>query len=339
MSIIRGNQGYVMLSDKQATYGTKKVPTVTGTIAAGEDLQTVKPNKQVLTDRIRNSEAPTYVQKGMIHVEGTLTYDFIPDEALGINLALLLGANNTVAGSATTGYTHTFNGWSTCTDIPTSGITIQKLVGGCDNTMLVDNISCFANSFDLTIPEDGIITYAVNYMGNKNTFGGTLATPSYSEVTPFEGWMSHLEIGTVIGSTTAIKIREASLSVNNNLTMVSDHNASNQYPSGFAYNSRTVDLSISLTQENNLTLYNYFKDDTENAVKLVLTHPSLAGTSSGVYKLTISLPRVTWLGEEPKLDSADVLTGSYNLSALKDATTGYQIKAELVNSQSGVYSV
>ena len=339
MSYIRGNQGYVMLSDKQPTYGTKKVPTYTGTISAGEDLQTVKPGKAVLTDRIRNEEAPSIVVKGKIHVEGTLTYDYIPDEALGINLAMLLGSSNTVAGSSTVGYTHSYSAWSACTGIPESGVTVQKLIGGCDNTMLADNISCFANSFELTVPEEGVVTYAMNYMGQKNTFGGTVASPSYSTVNPFEGWMAHLEIGTVIGSTTAIKIKEATLSINNNLTMVTDHNASNQYAAGFIPNSRSVDMSITVTQENNLTLYNYFKDDTENAVKLILTHPTKAGSASGVYSLTFNLPRVTWLGEEPKLDSTDVLTGSYNFTALKDATTGYQVSAELVNSQSGTYSV
>jgi hypothetical protein len=45
------------------------------------------------------------------------------------------------------------------------------------------------------------------------------------------------------------------------------------------------------------------------------------------------------MGEEPKLDSADVLTGSYSLTALKDPVTGYQVQAILVNSQSGAYSV
>jgi len=339
MTYVRGNQGYVMLSDKQSTYGTKKVPTYTGTIAAGEDLQTVKPSKAVLTDRIRNNEAPSIVVKGTQHVEGSLTYDFIPDEAMGINLAMILGSDNTVSGSATTGYTHTFNGWSACTGIPTSGVTVQKLIGGCTNTMLADNISCFANSLDLTIPEDGAVTYGVNYMGQKNTFGGTLASPSYSAVNIFEGWMAHIEIGSVIGSTVAVAITEASLSINNNLSMITDHNASSKYPSAFVPNSRTVDMSITMKQEDNLTLYNYFKDDTENAVKLILTHPDKAGSASGVYSLTISLPRVTWLGEEPKLDSADVLTGSYSLSALKDTVTGYQIKAELVNSQSAIYSV
>lgn len=339
MAYIKGNQGYVMLSGRQTTFGTKTTPTYTGTIQAGEDLQTVKPQKQAMTDRIRNRVAPSYVQKGKIHVEGTLTFDLIPDEAEGINLAMVLGGANTVSGSSTTGYTHTFSASSACLDYPQSGITIQKFLGGCGSTMLVDNISCFANSFTLTIPEDGVVTYAVNYMGVKNEYGGAKATPSYSAKNPFEGWMAHVEVGSVIGSTTAIKITEATLSINNNLQMMTDHNASNQYPSGFVPGSRTVEMSITLKQEDSLTMYNYFKDDTENAVKLVLTHPSLAGSSSGVYSLTFNLPRVTWLGEEPKLDSVDVLTGSYNLTALWSEASGYDIQAILVNSQSGVYTI
>ena len=339
MSYLKGNQGYVMVSDRQSAYGTKKIPTYTGTIQAGEDLQLVKPQKTVSTDRIRNSEAPSFISKGKIHVEGTLTYNLIPDEAEGINLAMTLGGANTVTGSSTTGYTHTFNAWSACLDYPQSGITVQKFLGGCNSTMLVDNISCFVNSFTLTVPEDGIVTYACNYMGMKNEFGGAKATPAYSTKNPFEGWMAHVEIGSVIGSTTAIKIREATLTINNNLTLMTDRNASNQYPSGFVPNSRTVEMTIGLSQEDSLTMYNYFKDDTENAVKLVLTHPTLAGSSSGVYSLTFNLPRVTWMGEEPKLDSADILSGNYSLQALKDATTSYQVQAILVNSQSGAYNV
>jgi hypothetical protein len=339
MVYIRGNQGYVMLSDRQTAYGTKKIPTYTGTIAAGEDLQIVKPQKQVMTDRIRSSSSPTFVQKGKIHTEGTLTFDLIPDEAEGINLAMLFGANNIVAGNSSTGYTHTFSAWSGVTDFPASGITVQKLVGGIDNTMLVDNISCFVNSFELTIPEDGIVTYAVNYMGKTNSFGGTLAVPSYSAKSPFEGWMAHVEVGTTIGSTAAIAIKSATLSIQNNLTLLPDRNASNQYPQAFVPNSRTATMSIELTQEASLTLYNYFLNDTENAVKLVLTHPTLAGSASGVYSLTFNMPRVTWLGEEPKLNSADVLNGSYNFQIMKDSVTGYDIQAILVNSQSGIYTV
>jgi hypothetical protein len=270
---------------------------------------------------------------------GTFTYDLIPDEAEGINLAMTLGGDNSVTGSATTGYTHTFNAWSACLYYPQSGITVQKFLGGCGSTMLVDNISCFVNTYTLTIPEDGAVTYAIGYMGKTNEYGGAKATPTYSTKNVFEGWMAHVEIGSVIGSTTAIKIREASLTINNNLQMVTDHNASNQYPSGFFPNSRSVEMSVTLTQEDSLTMFNYFKDDTENAVKLVLTHPQLAGTSSGVYSLTFNMPKVTWLGEEPKLDSADVLTGNYNLQALWDETTGYDIQAILVNSESGTYTV
>lgn len=339
MANLKGNQGFVMLSGKQDTFGTKATPTYTGTIQAGEDLQMVKPQKQVMTDRIRLSQAPTFVQKGKMHVEGSLTYDYFVGEAMGINLALLLGSNNTVAGTVSTGYTHTFNESSTCTDFPTSGITIQKFLGGCGSTMLVDNISCFANSFTLTVPEDGVVSYAVSYMGVKNEFGGTKATPSYSAVSPFEGWMAHVEVGTVIGSTSAIKIKECTLTINNNLQMLPDRNASNQYPSGFVPGVKTVEMSLSLSQEDSLTMYNYFKNDTENAVKLVLTHPTLAGTVSGAYSLTFNMPRVTWMGEEPKLDSADVITGSYSLQALKDSVTGYQIQAVEVNATSGTYSV
>ena len=120
---------------------------------------------------------------------------------------------------------------------------------------------------------------------------------------------------------------------------MTDRNASNQYPSGYVPNSRTVEMTIGLAQEDSLTMYNYFKDDTENAVKLVITHPTLAGSSSGVYSLTFNLPRVTWMGEEPKLDSADIISGNYSLTALKDATTGYQVQAILVNTQSGAYNV
>ncbi len=338
MAYSRGNQGYVMLSDKQSALTTKKVPTYTGTIAAGEDLQLVKPSKQVFTDRIRNRVAPSYTQKGTIHVEGTLTFDDIPDEALGINLAMLSGSLNTVTGTVSTGYTHTMNFWSSCSDFPTNGITVQKLVGGCDNTKLVDNIGCFVNTFTYTVPEDGVATYGVSYMGINNSWGGTLATPSYSAVAPVEGWMSQLKIGSAIGSVAAVNLKSCTLTINNNLQLITDHNVSNQYPSGYVPNSRTCEFTFEVSQEDSLTLYNYFVD-TENAVQLVMTHPDNAGTTSGVYSRTFNLPRVTWLGEEPKLDSADVLTGTYTMQALWDEDLGYDVLATIVNSQSGTYSV
>jgi hypothetical protein len=339
MVYTKGNQGFVMLSDKQTALLTKKVPTLTGTIAAGEDLQLVKPQKQALTDRIRNRVAPSIVQKGKIHVEGSLTFDFIPNEVMGINLAMLLGSVNTVAGTSSVGYTHTFNAWSTATDFPVSGITIQKFLGGVGSTMLVDNIGCFVNSMDLTIPEDGVVSYAVNYMGIKNEYGGSKATPAYSAVAPFEGWMATLSIGAAIGSVAAVPFKDCTLNISNNLTMVTDHNASNQYPTAYIPNSRSVTMSVNVSQEDALTWYNYFKDDTVNAVQLVLTHPTLAGSASGVHSLTFKLPTVTWLGEEPKLDSNDALSASYNLVALWDTVTGYDVQAILVDGIAAVVSV
>lgn len=337
---LKGSKGYVMLSVKQDTFGTAKTPTITGTIQAGEDLKIQKSSKQVLTDRIRNKVAPDYVQIGRSSVAGTLTYDFVPNEAMALSLAMVLGSNNTATGGATTGYTHTFNAWSACTGVPVSGVTVQKLLGGCTFAMLADYISMFTNSFELTVPEDGIVTYAVNYMGVKNQYGvSALATPAYSNVNPFEGWMAKVSVGALIGSVSAVSMKECKLSINNNLQMDTDHNASNQYPSGFSFGTRTVEMEITITQEDNLTFYNYFKDDTINAVQLELTHPTLAGSSSGAHSLTFKLPRVTWLGDEPTLDSADVITATYKLQALWDTVTGYDIQAILVDGVAGTLVV
>jgi hypothetical protein len=340
MAYVRGNQGYVMISAKQSDNVTKATPVYTGTIASGEDFKTVKPQKQVLTDRIRNNNRPSIVQLGKIHTEGSMTYDFMPDEAIGINLAMIAGSNNTVAGNASVGFTHTMNFWSSCADSVSVGVTVQKLVGGCANTLLVDNIGSFANSFQLTVPEDGVITYAMNYMGTKSAFGGsTLSTPSYSSQSPFEGWMAKFSVGALIGSVSAINIKTLSLTVNNNLQMITDHNASNQYPSAFVSSGRSVEISFEVTAEDNLTLYNYFLNDTTNACKLELIHTALAGSASGVHSLTFNMPKVTWLGDEPTINAADTLTTTYTMTALYDSVTGYDIQAVLVNSQSGVYSV
>jgi hypothetical protein len=329
-----------MISGKQTDNLTKATPTYTGTIAAGEDLKLVKPQKQILTDRIRNSNSPTIVQKGRMHVEGTLNFDCIPDEALGICLAMVAGSNNTVSGNVSTGYTHTYNFWSACSEMVSVGVTFQKLVGGCTSAILADYIGCFANTFEMTIPEDGIITYSVNSMGVKNTFAGSsLSSPSYSNKNPFEGWMAKLSVGTVIGSVSAISIKSAKITIANNLQMITDHNASNQYPTTFLPSTRTVNLEFEISQEDNLTFYNYFVNDTENAVQLEITHPQLAGSASGVYSIIFKLPKVTWLGDEPTINSADVIAGSYKLQALKDSITGYDIQAVIVNSQSGTYSV
>lgn len=340
MGYVRGNQGYVMISGKQTDNVTKATPTYTGTIAAGEDLKTVKPQKQVLTDRIRKNVAPTMVQIGKIHTEGTLTFDMMPDEALGINLAMIAGSNNTVSGTASVGYTHTMNFWSQTSDAVSVGVTIQKLLGGYSNVLLGDFIGTFANSFELTIPEDGVITYAMNYMGVKSVFGGSsIGAPSYSTQSPFEGLMAKLSVGSVIGSVSAIKFKTAKLTINNNLQMITDHNASNQYPSDFLSSGRQVTFSFEVTEEDNLTLYNYFLNDTTNALKLEITHSALAGSASGVHSLTINLPKVTWLGEEPTIKSTEAITSSYNVTALYDPVTGYDVQAILVNSQSGTYSV
>jgi len=340
MAFIEGHSGYAGFSLAQTDLNTKQTIDKYVSAQAGGDTKLVKPQKQVMRDTIRKNIAPTIVQKGRTHVEGTETLDFIPNEGAGIALAMTLGNNNTVTGDAASGYTHTFNAATASSEFSANGVTFQRFLGGTAQTNVVDYKGMFANSLEFAIPEEGAVTFGLGMVGINAEYGAsTIATPTYSAKAPFEGWMGSVKIGADIDNVAAVSMKSCTLSIQNNVSLTTDHDQSTQLNGGRTLGTRSVTVSFEITQEDNLTFFDYFKDDTINAIQINLVHPELAGSSSGAHSLTINLPAVTWLGDEPTPDSVEAVTGSYNMEVLFDETEGYDIKAVLVNSQTGTYAV
>jgi hypothetical protein len=297
-----------------------------------------RPNKAVKSS-LRGTRGKTFVVKGRSNTGGACTGPLMPDEIFwGIGWADLLGNNNTVTGSAGAGYTHTYNEHSSPAHYPDYGATIETNKGSSNTSLMFDFIGSFLKVLTLEIPEDGEVTWSAEYTGVDEETGGTASTPSFHCGNPAESYMVDIQLGTTITSTSSFAWKSGNWSYDNGVSMIWEGN--NQAPVARAYpamanctGSIVADLQESLTQ------YNYWKYDTDVAIKIIITHVELAGTSSGVYKLTINMPRVQFMGDPPELSGEEILQITYNYEALEHCTLGYTVQVEVVNSESGTYSV
>lgn len=289
---------------------------------------------------IRKNQDMTIPVRGTLDVSGSISGPLVPDEAFGgIVLAMLFGNNNAVSGSAGAGYTHTFSQArvGTVADYPAYGATIEALIGGADATLMRDFIGCFVKGYTLTLGKDGAIECQVEWVGIKETDGDTASTPTYSTKLPFEGWMGDLKLGAAIGSVASVEFQSATLKIDNGVKLVPGLNG--RYSIGRTYGPIQASLEFEMDLREDLTVYNYWKNETERAARLLITHDQLAGGSSGVYSLQFDLPRVIFDGDVPNIEGEAEIKHKVTMKAGYDPTTTKTISAVVVNSQSGVYAV
>lgn len=294
-----------------------------------------EPNKKVVPD-IAKGRMYTQVSRGGIEVSGGVSGFLSPDEIFGgIGWADLMGASNTVSGSAGTGYLHTFNDSGA---FSVFGQT-QEIQKGNSSTVMWDMIGMFLSKLSLEIGSEDLVKFSADYVGVSEATGGTSSAATFTAKPPAEGWMVDILVASSLGASFT------SLSITTGATFAYDNKLKMAKGIGSRYAvNRSLgrpDITLDFTQifQDDLTVYNYFKNNTENAVKIVITHDSLAGTSSGVYSWTIYLPRVTWLGNSPELTGQEEITKSGKLQALQDPTYGYACKVEILNSESGAYTL
>lgn len=302
----------------------------------------VKKNRpdKALKPTIRRTRGKTIVVKGNSSVGGPISGPLIPDEIFqAIGWADLMGGNNAVSGDATTGYTHTFDEPASASDYSTAGVTIEANKGSSGTELMFDYIGSFLKSLELTFPESGEVTWAAEYVGKDEESGGANSSPSYSTVNPFETCMVDIQIGTTISSTTSTTFKSGNWKYDNGVAMNYAGNSCTPVAATYAP-IPIVNGTINKDLEEDLTEYNYWINDTDIAMKIVITHTELAGSSSGEYSLTINMPRVQVMGDSPELGSAEEIPQLIlNYEALQHESLGYTCQVVIVNSESGTYSI
>ncbi len=203
-----------------------------------------------------------------------------------------------------------------------------------------DFLGCFLNKLTITVPEDDVVNVAAEWMGHSEILGDTKSTPTYTNVSPFESWMVELEIGDTIGATSPLKFTDLTFEYTKNVKMKYQKLNSTRYPIDRTYTVPEVALSFNLNAEDNTTLQELFKNNTEKAVKIILKHDVLSGSNPGSeYEIVINLPRLTIMDAVDNLDTLEDINLPVNMIALKDDVEGHTVEITSKNSVSGTYSV
>ncbi len=325
---------------KQTAIDTGVAATAFQTIYPSVSLQENRPGRTRFVG-IRRDQNYQHSTKGPINVSGSVSGPLIPDEAFhGIVLAALLGNNNSVSGSATVGYTHVLSQPTptTTANYPAAGATLELNLGSSGVTLHRDFIGCFLSKYQISGKENGPVDVVTDWVGRSQTDGDTVASATYSSVPAFEPYMATLSIGTSLASMSTVEITDFNIAISNGVKMLVSH--ATRYPIDRAFGLIDAILEFGMYLREDLTIYNYFKNETEMAVKLVLTHTTLAGSSSGYHTLQFEFPRVIFIGDPPNLNNTDEIKHSVKMQALKGTGSDlFTVKITAINSQSGTYAV
>lgn len=335
-SIMQAYDGYLGRGTQTASISTSVVASQFQRIT--DATITYKESGKKVVPHIQKQRHFVDVARGVSEVSGGVSGFLTPDEIFGgIGWADLMGNSNTVSGSASVGFTHTFtDGAGSTFSAYGQTIEIQK---GNSSTVMWDMIGMFLNKLSLEVAAEDIVKFSADYIGVSEATGGTSSAATFNNDPPSEGWMVDVSYATTLGAsfTSLPIVTGATFSYDNKLKIVRGIGSR----TGVDRSVGRPEIMLDFTQifKDDLTVYNFFKNNTENAIKITITHDSLAGTSSGVYSWTISLPRVTWLGDSPELSGEEELTKAGKLQALYSSVYGYACKVEILNSESGTYSV
>ena len=346
-NIAQGWSSYIGFGTQTVDQFTASDPTIFQEFNADESMSEVEANKGAVTGGIRYSQSFVTVRQSKRSVEGSSGTGFLypNDYYFGKIWGAILGNNQTVSGDATTGYTHTFVEQTSQAEAPQFGETIEVMRGGeitlsAANENLFKYIGCFANTVTLSLPEDDNISLAAEWVGIKEEYNATPnVAPTFSNVPQLESWQAVIKVGDTLGTAAQIKYSDATFSIAKEVVMTND--GSSRYPDCpvFGKPVYTVELNQITTEMISSGLYGAWKDNTDQAMIIELTSDQLAGTSSGVYKITINIPRMTILGDTPNVSGTQQFMHPVRFTALQDESAGYTVQVQVVDAVAGTYDV
>lgn len=342
MSTLQGWEHYVGFGN-QSALGTKVDPTKFQHVDYAVSLKENQPQRTVVPGAIKGRFYVTAL-KGKFDVAGSVSMILRPDDYAGGRIWANLLPSNSVSGDAADAYTHTFS-LGAFSDLPVYGETIQMFRGGSANTTISNFVGCFLKKLTMNVPEDGHVAIDTEWIGQKEVQGSggdAIASPTYSDEPPFESYMLKVEIGATLAALSEVCVKDLTFEYDTMAKLLFQNcSSAGRYANGVSYGVPEVLVSFNKILESDYTtIYNYFKDNTENAVQITLTHSSLAGSNAGSeYEIVIKLPRVIWKGETPELSAPEDNTLSMNLQAIQEQSSyNYTCQIEVKNSESGTYT-
>lgn len=335
----QGWKGQLGVGAQLAALATKAVPTIFQDLGGSPDVSLKEEHTgKALLPGIRGGlpSRMVAVKRGVLTVTGGFGAPIYPDDLMnGLIWALIFGNNQTIAGDALLGFTHGFNEPILEAHLPAFGATVQVNVGQDGNVKLRDFIGCFLNKVTMTVPEDDVITLATEWVGREEQLAGTLATPSYTAINPFEGWMAKLKIGPVGGALTDIEYTDLTLERTVNVVMMNQKVNCTRFPVGRTYGTAETILSFNLKAKDDTSIQELFKTDVDQQAELTIIHTEDAGTNpSTPYTMKFVMEKVAIMDAVENLDNIQDISQPIVLQAYGENT-----RMVVINSVAGTYAV
>lgn len=335
----QGWKGQLGVGSQLSALATKAAPTIFQDLGGSPDvsLKEEHPGKALLPG-VRGG-LPTRmvaVKRGVLIVTGGFGAPVYPDDLMnGLIWAFIFGNEQTVSGDTLIGFTHIFREPLSEAGFPQFGATVQVNVGQDGNVKLRDFIGCFLNKVTMTVPEDDVISLATEWVGQQEELAGTLATPSYSAINPFEGWMAKLRIGPVGGALVDIEYTDLTLERTVGVTMPHQKINCTRLPVGRSYGTAETTLSFNLKAKDDTSIQELFKTDVDQQAELEIIHTEDAGTNpSTPYTMRFLAEKVAIMDAVDNLDNIQDISQPIVLQAYGENT-----RMVILNSVAGTYAV
>ena len=260
-----------------------------------------------------------------INVEGSLSYDFHPQDALYLLKHVLMGTVTSAQVGVTGSYKHTFTTGDMST-IAQKGLTFEVQPDAQTTTAFI-HYGNRVNSFKLSGSVGEPIKAELSFIGRDSTTG-TFATTTvvFTTLRPYMFQdLTFFYDGTTASITTgsAESIIGFELTVENNL-----HNDANARSLGSRLltalppGRRMVKLSI--TQRfDTTTAWSRFINNTQGAVRLTLDTGQTIGSvaAATTYSMLIDLGNVYYNSAIPEIADAGILTHKVDIDSISDTMT------------------
>ena len=272
---------------KESTYGTPVAASSFLELLDGGDSMKLKAGR-IAKPTLRCASSLRSV-KAKKSVDGSIKF---PMTFAGPEMFLKYGLG-TASTSALTG-SNKSHSITLLNALPTTGLTVRMNRG--EVGLLGEFIyqGCKINKLGFSLQPEGYLECTVDLIGQDETID-TASTPTYT-ASPYITW-DLLTVKTIAG--TDVPIQSFELNIENNLDADTYKLGSLLRQNPGRGGSRKISGSVEMEFQS-LTHYNYFINQTQNAIVLTFDGGIISGSDH--WLLTFSLPKVNWMGETPTAD-------------------------------------
>lgn len=271
-----------------------------------------------------SQRAPLISARNSYSPEGSINLP-LDVNMIGVLLYAALGEYYSVATVESGAYRHTFR---PANEIPSLTIDVGK--DYFQHTFIGSKI----NTLEVAVEKGDIAKVTASINSQKDKTETLLTSPDlWSEL----AW-SFSQATVSLGGTTK-KIKNFSLSINNNLSVEDGTILGSVFPDSIPEGKRDIELNFGIMFESTADLKAFYGGAgyteataiTERAVVLTLTGGTIGATSTN-YSLTITIPAVIYQESKQPVSGRTPITQNVKAVAMHDSVSGYQISAALVNA-------